>query len=48
MIIATLFPGRYLQGDGAFSRLGGERARFGENEENRGTEPLFSQGSGNI
>jgi len=31
MITTTLFPGRYLQGDGAFSRLGGELVRFGEN-----------------
>jgi len=30
MLTATLFPGRYLQGDGAFSRLGGELARFGK------------------
>ena len=30
MLTATLFPGRYLQGDGAFSRLGSELARFGE------------------
>jgi glycerol dehydrogenase len=30
MMTKTLFPGRYLQGDGAFSRLGDELARFGE------------------
>lgn len=30
MQTVTLFPGRYLQGDGAFARLGAELARFGE------------------
>ena len=30
MMTVTVFPGRYVQGDGAFSRLGGELARFGQ------------------
>lgn len=29
MITTTLFPGRYIQGDGALSRLGGELGRLG-------------------
>lgn len=31
MITTTLFPGRYVQGAGAFNRLGEEVARFGKN-----------------